>query len=134
MKEEPFYLNNDEMKRIQDPDQWLEQILRTDNIPPLAASFAGKVAHKAARRMMVRQHLSEFLAYAAAIFVPLLIFFGIFYFTSRESWSTWTAWMFMGRDLLAGGGGVLIFVLFADKVLLPWLFFSRHSESKRTLP
>ena len=108
------------------PDRWLEQILRTDNLPPLPATFAGKVARKAAHRIMLRQHLTEFLTYAAALLLPLLILLGILFFTGRETWKEWAAWMISARDLLGGGGVVLLFVLFTDRVVLPWLFFTRQ--------
>lgn len=134
MKKEPFYPDNepeDEFREgVSEREAWLEQMLRSDEIPSLPASFAATVARKAVRRMMIRQHLAEFLTYAAVVVIPLLMLMTIIYIADRESWQEWRNWIATGRNMLAGGGVVLLFMLFADRVMLPWLFYSRqHGNS-----
>jgi len=128
MKEELFYPNSRNRDGEPDPGKWLDQILRTDDITPLSESFAGRVARKAARRMILHQQLAEFFTVAAAILGSLLLLLVILYFTSRESWTAWTSWLTPVREILAGGGVILLFVFFADRVVLPWLFFVSRSE------
>jgi hypothetical protein len=134
MKKEPFYPDNepeDEFREgVSEREAWLEQMLRSDEIPSLPASFAATVARKAVRRMMIRQHLAEFLTYAAVVVIPLLMLMTIIYIADRESWQEWRNWIATGRNMLAGGGVVLLFMLFADRVMLPWLFYCRqHGNS-----
>lgn len=132
MKEEPFYPHSDNRDGEPDQEEWLDQILRSDDITPLSESFAGRVARKAARRMILRQHMTEFLTYASAFLGPLLLLLGVLYFTSRESLAAWTSWLSPVREILAGGGAVLLFVFFADRVVLPWFFFvSRSGKNGR---
>ncbi len=132
MKEEPFYPNSHNRDGEPDQEKWLDQILRTDDITPLSDSFAGRVARKAARRMILRQQMAEFLTYASAFLGALVLLLVVLYFTSRESLAAWTSWIIPVREILAGGGIVLIFILFADRVVLPWFFFV--SRSGKNLP
>lgn len=112
--------------------KWLDQILRSDDVTPLSESFAGRVARKASRRMILRQQMAEFLTYASAFLGAILLLFVVLYFTSRESLSAWTAWITPVRESLAGGGVVLLFIFFADRVVLPWFFYvSRSGKSAR---
>ncbi len=132
MKEELFCPNSDPKNGEPDQEQWLDQILRTDDITPLSDSFAGRVVRKAARRMILRQYMAEFLTYVSAFLAPLLILFVVLYFTSRENLSAWTSWINPVKEILAGGGAVLVFVFLADRVALPWfLFVSRNGKTDR---
>ena len=76
--------------------------------------------------------MTEFLTYAAAILLPLVILLVILHFTGGENWKAWTSWMITVRNLLAGGGVVLLFVLFADRVVLPWLFYVTGEPGSRS--
>lgn len=132
MKEELFYPHSDNRNGEPDQEKWLDQILRSDDVTPLSESFAGRVARKASRRMILRQQMAEFLTYASAFLGSLILLLVILYFTSRESLSAWTAWITPVRESLAGGGVVLLFIFFADRVVLPWFFYvSRSRKSGR---
>jgi len=121
MKEEQLFPG--EPERNEEADRLLEQFLRSDVMSPLSSSFAARVGRKAARRLVMRQHLLEFLSYTAAILLPLGVLGVVLYFSGREQLQEWAAWWDTARPFLVGGGGILFFLLVADKVLLPWLYF-----------
>jgi hypothetical protein len=128
MKKPIYSPYDDEMTSHGPHDEWLDQILKTDIMPSLPDDFADKVAHKAVRNITLRQALREFLTYAAVIIFTGLTFFGFRYFTGYPVLGKWEEFIFSRMDLLAGIAVILFFVLFADRVLLPWLFLKKNKE------
>jgi hypothetical protein len=128
MKKPIYSPNDDEMTYHGSHNDLLDQILKTDIMTPLPEGFADKVAGKAVRNITLKQSLREFLTYAGVIIFTGLSFFGFVYFTGDPLHGKWEEFIFSRMDLLAGITVILFFILFADRVLLPWLFLKKNKE------
>ena len=128
MKEPKYSFYSREVASDQDTEQFLDQVLKSDNIMPLPDDFADRVAVRAVKRHILRQSLSEFFVYVGVILVAALIFCGVFYFTSPEAWSRWGNVLLPRWNLIAGLAATGFFVFFADRVLLPWLIIRWKKE------
>jgi hypothetical protein len=134
MKEPKYLWYNQEDASGNMPDELLDQVLKSDNMMPLPDDFADRVAGKAIKRHILKQSLSEFFVYFGAILLAAIIFCAVFYFTSPEAWSRWGDVLLPRWNLIVGVAVTWGFVFFADRVILPWLFFQppRHEGTKRT--
>jgi hypothetical protein len=129
MKKPTYSPIDDEMTYHDSHNELLDQILKTDIMTPLPEGFADKIARKAVRNITLKQSLREFLTYAGVIIFTGLTFFGFCYFTGYPVLGKWEEFIFSRMNLLVGITLILFFVLFADRVLLPWLFLKKNEES-----
>ena len=115
-------------------DELLDQVLKSDYLMPLPDDFADRIAAKAVKRHILNQSLSEFFVYVGVILLAAVVFCAVFYFTSPEAWNRWGEVLLPRWNLIAGLALTGGFVFFADRVILPWLFFQpqRHKDTKRT--
>ena len=107
-------------------DEVLDEALKTDPQFILSDNFADVLAEKIGRRFAWEQYLREFLIYLGAILgllaVPVtirLIFFG-------ANWQEWLRLLTNNISLVGGILFLVIFILFADRVLLRY-FMHRSS-------
>ena len=107
-------------------DELLDEALKTDPQFVLSDNFADVLAEKMGRRFAWEQYLREFLIYLGAILgllaVPVtirLIFFG-------ANWQEWLRLLTNNISLVGGILFLVIFILFADRVLLRY-FMHRSS-------
>jgi hypothetical protein len=122
--------DSDEMTPDSGRDEWLDLILKTDAMTPLSEDFADRVSLKVVKKISLKQSLREFLIYASVIVSTMLIFLVILYFTGSMNLGKWQELIIPRMNLLAGISIILFFILFADRVLLPWLFFKKDKESR----
>ena len=107
----------------QGKDELINEILKTPPSCSLPDDFAESVAAKVVRRFAWRQYLNEFLIYLIA-FLGLIIVTVIIAFTFHGAdWQVWKHFLMNNTDLIINLQFLAIFVLFADKVLLPYYSF-----------
>ena len=94
----------------------------------LPDGFADVVAQRVARRFAWQQYLREFLIYlgvfvgAGAVWAAMsFVFFG-------ADWRVWLDFATANAALIAGINIIVVFVLFADRVLLQYFLFRAAAE------
>lgn len=112
-------------------DKLTDESLKTPPQFSLSNDFAGSVAFKAARRFMWEQYFGEFLVYFGVVFGILAITGGVAFFWLEASWAEWLNLITANVWLVGGISFTLLFILFADKVLLRY-FYYRYSNNKIT--
>jgi hypothetical protein len=130
MKEPKYLWDNQEDFSGNMSDELLDQVLKSDNMMPLPDDFADRMAGKAVKRYILKQSLSEFLVYLGVILLAAIIFCAVFYFTSPEAWSRWGNVLLPRWNLIAGLSTTGLFVFFADRVVLPWMFSGTEKGSR----
>lgn len=111
-----------------DTDKVLDEVLKTEPEFVLSDNFADMLAEKMERKFAWEQYFREFLIYLAAIIgllvVPVAIQFIFFGAQIKE----WLQLATNNISLVVGVMFLLVFILFADRVLLR--FFMHHSTTR----
>jgi len=106
-----------------DADRMLNEVLKAEPDFMLSSDFAEKVAMKVSRQFAWNQYFKEFLVYLAAIVgvisVPVIIEI-IWHRSGLESWANI---ILSNMSWIAGAIFLVIFILFADRVLLRYFFY-----------
>jgi membrane protein YdbS with pleckstrin-like domain len=114
-----------------DMDKLVDEALKTEPQFKLSDNFADIVAEKVSRKFAWQQYLREFLIYLGAITgllaIPVIFQFVLF----DASWQYWMQVVTANIPLLTGIIFLLVFILFADRVLLR--YFMHRSSSKQIL-
>jgi len=112
-----------------DTEKLLDEALNTDPQFKLSDNFADVLAEKMSRKFAWQQYFREFLIYIGAIVgllaVPVTIQFVFFDANLQE-------WLRLIVDNISLAGGIMflvIFILFADRVLLRY-FMNRSSAGQ----
>lgn len=112
-------------------EEWMDEVLSQSPEFSLSENFADKVAVKVARRFAWEQYFREFLLYLSLITGILIITGGIGFVLLEASWKAWFNFISTNSVLVSGVIFMLLFVLFMDKVLLPY-FFYRFAKDRAT--
>lgn len=112
-----------------DSEKLLDEALKTEPGFSLPDNFADMVASKMERRFTWEQYFREFLIYVGTILgllaVPVIIQF-IFFSANLQEWLR----LFVSNISLVGGiMFLLVFILFADRVLLRYFMHRSTAES-----
>jgi hypothetical protein len=106
-----------------DTEKLLDEALKTEPQFILPDNFADVLAEKMDRRFAWQQYFREFLIYLGAIVgllaVPVTIQFVLF----GANWHTWLGLVVDNLSLVGGAMFLVMFVLFADRVLLRYFMF-----------
>lgn len=113
-------LNEDKYFNI---EKVLEETLKTEPGFSLPNNFAEVVAKKAGRKFIWEQYLKEFLIYLAAFFGIVAITVAMAYIWYGENLNQWGNFLLSNLDLVVGINILLVFILFADRVLLRYFFY-----------
>ena len=112
---------NDE--KYSDTEKLLDEALKTEPQYFLSDNFADVLAKKMARKFAWQQYFREFLIYLGAIVgllaVPVTIQLVLF----GANWREWLALAVNNIWLVGGILFLVMFVLFADRVLLRYFMF-----------
>lgn len=116
-------------EKYNNPDNWLDEALKTEPGFNLPAGFADRVAKQAVRQFAWNQYFREFLVYLAALLGIVVLSAGMSFIWLGASWKEWLQFISENFVLVAGLNILGVFILFADKVLLRYFFyrFSNHS-------
>jgi uncharacterized membrane protein YcjF (UPF0283 family) len=110
-------------------DDFLNEILTAEPKYSLSNNFADKLAAKVGRKYTLEQYLREFLIYIGALVGIAAVLAGMALIWYRANIQEWLDFLLSNISLVAGINLLVIFILFADKVLLPYLFY-RNSLKK----
>jgi hypothetical protein len=106
-----------------DTEKFLDEALKTEPQFVLSDNFADLIAEKIGRKFAWQQYFREFLIYMGAIVgllaVPVTIQFVFF----GASWQEWLALVVDNISMVGGIIFLVMFILFADRVLLRYFLF-----------
>jgi uncharacterized membrane protein YcjF (UPF0283 family) len=105
-------------------DELLDDILTTEPEYSLSDGFAGKLARKAGRKYTLEQYFREFLIYLGALVGIAAVLAGMALIWYRANVQEWLDFLMAHISLVAGINVLIVFILLADKVLLPYLFYN----------
>ena len=109
-------------------DELLDEALKTDPEFKLSDNFADLLAEKMGRRFAWEQYIREFLIYLGAIIGLLAVPFTIRLIFFGANWQEWLRLIANNISLFSGILFLVIFILFADRVLLR--YFMHRSLGK----
>jgi hypothetical protein len=118
-------LNEDKYFEV---DDLLDEALKTDPEFKLSDNFADIVAEKMGRKFAWEQYIREFLIYLGAIISLLAVPVTIQFIFFGAAWQEWLRLINNNISLLGGILFLVIFILFADRVLLR--YFMHRSLGK----
>jgi len=111
-----------------DSEVWLDEVLKSDPGFVLPDNFAEDTARKVARKFAWRQYLREFWVYLVVIAAIAMVSVVMAFWWFNADWKRWLDMLAANAVIVAGLNLLLVFVLFADRVLLRY-FMYRTSES-----
>jgi hypothetical protein len=115
-------------KENTDLDKLLEEVLKTEPDYGLSENFAFITADKVARKFAWQQYIAEFLIYLAVIVGVIAVVSGFAFFWFGANWKEWLSFIRANATLVAGVNILVLFVLFADRVLLRYYMFKSNNQ------
>lgn len=109
----------------------LLKALKQEPAYSLSTDFADLLAEKVGRRFAWAQYIREFLVYLAVIAGSFAIAAIMALIWFNTDWQKWFDFLVSNIWLVAGVNVLLIFILFADKVLLRYFLY--RSEIRNDL-
>lgn len=113
----------DMQKPERNTGKFLDEILKTSPDLELSPDFADRMSMKFEKYTVWKQNIREFLILFAAGLGLLGITVAVFIFLMAEIWQKWMEWFIGNQTGVIGIGVLLVFILFADKVLLRYFSF-----------
>lgn len=117
-----------EDKTHKDAEKLLDEVLMAEPDFTLPDNFAAMLAENVARRFAWEQYLKEFLIYLAVIVGIVAIWAGMALFWYGADWKEWLNFLTTNITLVAGINFLLVFVLFADRVLLRYFMYKSSAD------
>lgn len=112
-----------------DVGEMLDEGLKTDPCFSLSDNFADILADKVARKYVWQQYIKEFLIYLG-VFVGMAVVSGAMAFICfGADWKEWLNYIVSNAGIVVGINILLIFILFADRVLLRYFMFNFEGGS-----
>ncbi len=112
-----------------DSVEMMEQVLKTAPDFMLSAGFADNVVQKVKRQFAWEQYFKEFLIYLSAVAGLAVLSGGMAFLWLKSSWQEWLQFISGNVELVVGVNVLLIFILFADRVLLRYFFYRFSNKS-----
>lgn len=104
-------------------DNWVEKSLKSEPAFTLPDDFADKMALRIEKRLALNQYIKEFLIYAGVL-AGLSVIAGLLgYFLIADTWARWISLLLPNIEIAAGIAVIVLFILFADRVLLRYFSF-----------
>lgn len=107
---------------------YLDEFLKMDPGYLLSEDFAEKVVFRVQRKKETNRFFREFFIYLGIFIIPLAALIGAGYFMKLESFNRLMNIIPGNLSWIAGLVLIGLFILFVDKVLLPYFFMIRSSE------
>ena len=128
LKKQIFLLIMYSEEKYFDTEKILDEVLKTEPNFKLSDNFADMVAEKMSRKFAWAQYIKEFLIYLVAItgLLAIPIAFQIVLFDAN--WQQWMQVVISNIPFLIAIVFLLVFILFADRVLLRYFMHRSSSE------
>lgn len=110
-------------------DRLVEQSLQSEPGFSLPENFADSVTAKFVRQMALKNYFREFLIYLSAGIGLSGVAVAMFFFLMSDIWAKLIKWAGANVIDLAGMALLLIFILFADRVMLRYFYIKTKSSS-----
>lgn len=111
-----------------DTDKLLDEVLLAEPEFTLPDNFAGMVAEKVGQRFAWEQYVKEFLIYLAVIVGIVAVSAGMALIWFEADWKAWFNFLTSNMAMVAAANFLLVFILFADKVLLRYFMYKSTTE------
>lgn len=109
-----------------DTEKLLDEALKTEPEFMLSDNFTNLLVEKIERRFAWQQYFREFMIYLGAIAGLLAVPVAIQFIFFNANWQEWIQLLLNNISLIGGILFLLVFILFADRVLLRY-FMHRSS-------
>ncbi len=106
----------------------LDEVLKSDPGFVLSDNFADRMANKMGHRFAWSQYLKEFFIYLGTIAGMLAVAATLAFVWFGADWNLWLGFFLSNTDWIASAGLILLFILFADRVLLQYFLYRSASE------
>lgn len=110
-----------------DKEKLLDEILREEPGFSLPGDFADRLAAVVGRKISWKNYWSEFLVYLGAVVALAAVSAGMALIWFGADWKSWAGFLTENLSLAAGIVVLVVFVLFADRVLLRY-FLDRNQS------
>lgn len=117
-----------ENEKYFDAGNLVDEVLKTDPGFSLPDNFAELVAEKVGRKFAWQQYVKEFLIYLGAFIGMGIVSAGIALIWYDTNWKVWFDFIVSNISLVVGINIIVVFVLFADRVLLQYFLFRAEAE------
>ncbi len=108
---------------------FLNEVLKSEPEYSLPDNFADMVTNKVSRRFAWESYFKEFLIYLGVIAGILATAVLTVFLWYTPDWKVWGNFLLANISWVAGINILVIFVLFADRVLLRYLFYKKSIKS-----
>ena len=111
-----------------DTDKLLKEVFISEPEFKLSENFTDALVKKVDRHFAWKQYLREFAIYLAVILGIMLVVSVMAFVWYGVTLSGWLAFFTRNTSLVVGINFLLVFVLFADRVLLRYFMYRASSE------
>lgn len=118
-------LNNE---KYLDAGKMVDEALSTEPQFLLPDNFAEMVAVKVSRKFALEQYFKEFLIYLSVIMGMGIASAGMALIWFGADWKVWLDFIVSNVGLVAGINILVLFILFADRVLLRYFMYKSKME------
>ena len=106
-----------------DTDQLLKEVFTSEPEFKLPKNFTDKLVSKVEKRFAWEQYLREFAIYLAVILGIMVVSAALAFVWYNAKIDSWLAFLTTNVSLVVGINLLLVFVLFADRVLLRYFMY-----------
>ena len=110
----------DKKVHMHEQDHILDEVLTTEPDFFLSDGFTDRLLEKIQKRQVWNQYLREFYIYLGALAGILAVLAGMLLIWFQDDLSDWMNFLSAQISLVIGIYFILIFILFIDRVLLPY--------------
>lgn len=109
-------------------DKLLDEVLMTEPNYTLSENFAAILTERVGKRFIWEQYLKEFFIYLAVIAGIVAVSAGMALIWYEADWQEWLNFLMTNTTLVAGINFLVVFILFADRVLLRYFLYKASPE------
>ncbi len=117
-----------ENEKYFDAAKIVDEALKSEPNFTLPDNFAEMVAEKVSRKLAWQQYVKEFLIYLGAFVGIAMVSAAIALIWYDTNWTEWLDFFVSNISFIVGINILVIFILFADRVLLRYFMFKSKVE------
>lgn len=111
-----------------DAGRLVDEVLKKEPNFVLPDNFAESVVLKVDRKFTLEHYFKEFLIYLGVIVGIVVVSAAMAFIWYEANWQDWLNFLISNFSLLAGINILVVFILFADRVLLRYFFYKSSIE------